>query len=359
MATTEIKTTADANRVVGRHLRNRTEMRADNARTLLEAAAGYDFLATISSTPSYELREAAVLRRRAAWLEKVRTHGAAAADAEFGRHGVRCQRWNHQRASFRPAGELFEPTRYGVELIDSDKVARAFVTTHHYSGSYPAARCRVGLYRMRELVGVAVFSVPMSNAALQKHCGTTDAVELGRFVLLDDVRANGETWFLARAFRALRAAKPGIRAVLSYSDPIRRVAADGSVVLPGHVGTIYQAANGRHTGRSKPATHWLDRRGMILSPRALSKIRNDHRGRDYAAAQLVAAGAPARAAHEDGRAWVTRALTDGPFRRFRHPGNLAYVWPVGRGARATRREFPTARPYPKTAVPQTSLLGAA
>jgi hypothetical protein len=32
-----------------------------------------------------------------------------------------------------------------------------------------------------------------------------EAVELGRLVLLDDVPANGESWFIARAFELLRA----------------------------------------------------------------------------------------------------------------------------------------------------------
>lgn len=269
---------------------------------------------------------------------------------------LRCQRWNNQRASFRPAGELVDTSRFGVELLDSDATARAFVQRHHYSGSYPAARCRVGLYRteglhVRTLIGVAVFSVPMSYAALEKHCGTRQAVELGRFVLLDDVGANAETWFLSRAFSALRDAKPDVEAVLSYSDPIRRRAADGSLVLPGHVGTIYQAHNARHVGRSKACTHWIDQTGRIVSPRALSKLRNETKGADYAYELLLAAGAPERRPLEDSRAYVARALEAGPFRRFRHPGNLAYVWAVGSKSerRRTARGFPSPLPYPKAA----------
>lgn len=29
--------------------------------------------------------------------------------------------------------------------------------------------------------------------------------------------------------------------------------------------------------------------------------------------------------------WVDRALAEGPFRRFKHPGNLAYGWPLWGG----------------------------
>ena len=107
-----------------------------------------------------------------------------------------CQRWRHRRDSYRPAGEPIDPSRYGVEPIADDTTARAFIVAHHYSGSLPAARCRVGLYRTRpfarpELVGVAVFSQPASEAVLPKWLGTSAGVELGRLVLLDDVPASG------------------------------------------------------------------------------------------------------------------------------------------------------------------------
>ncbi len=258
------------------------------------------------------------------------------------------QRWRGRRESFRPAGEAFDPSSYGVEPLESDATARAFVEAHHYSGSYPAARSRVGLYRTGgELVGVAVFSVPMSAQVLTKWTGTSDAVELGRFVLLDDVPGNAESWFLARAFRVVRDELEGLRAVVSFSDPVRRRTSEGELVLPGHVGTIYQAHNGRHVGRTNRATHWLDRDGRVVSNRALSKLRSGSKGAGYAYDVLRSAGAPARLPLEDGRAYVRRALREGPFRSFRHPGNLAYVWAVGRGRKATQRGFRDALPYPK------------
>lgn len=243
-----------------------------------------------------------------------------------------CQRWRERRDSYRPAGEPIDPGRYGVELLE-ERPAKAFVCAHHYSGSYPAARLRVGLYRAAgaarraELVGVAVFSVPAQPRVIPRYLpGSAAGVELGRFVLLDDVPANGETWFLARAFRALHAALPEVAGVVSYSDPVRRAAADGLVVTPGHVGTIYQAFNGTYLGRSRGETLVLDPRGRALSRRALSKIRLEERGAGYAYEQLLAAGAPARRPLEDGAEYVERALAEGPFRRLKHPGNHVYAW---------------------------------
>lgn len=126
-----------------------------------------------------------------------------------------CQRWREHRATYRPAGEPIDPTRYGIELIDDDTTAAGFVVRHHYSGNFPAARLRVGLYRQRrwvrpELVGVAVFSVSGQQAVVPHYMPglvAAQGVELGRFILLDDVEANGETWFLARAFAVLRTAR--------------------------------------------------------------------------------------------------------------------------------------------------------
>ena len=45
----------------------------------------------------------------------------------------------------------------------------------------------------------------------------------------------------------------------------------------------------------------------------------------YAYSQLLAAGAPPIRPGETGRGYVGRALLEGPFRKIRHPGNLAYV----------------------------------
>jgi hypothetical protein len=259
------------------------------------------------------------------------------------------QRWRQGRDSYRPLGEPIDPSRYGVEIIEDDRTPKAFVEAHHYSGSYPAARFRVGLCRSRpffapELVGVAVFSVPAQQAVIPRYLPDltpADGVELGRFVLLDDVPANGETWFLARAFRALRAAL-GVRGVVAYSDPFRRTNAQGDVVLPGHVGTIYQAFNGSYLGQSRARTILLDPAGRVLNERTISKIRLGERGEDYAYRQLRRLGAPSRTTGEDGAAYVERVLGCGLFRRVRHPGNHVYAWPLERGVETSERvvEFP-------------------
>ena len=261
------------------------------------------------------------------------------------------QRWRDRRDSYRQRGDRFDPSAFGVEVLREDREARAFVQAHHYSGSYPAARCRVGLYRGREgwyrgeLVGVAVFSVPMAQAVIPRWGGVEAAsgVELGRFVLLDSVGFNAESWFLSRALRALRAELPEVEAVVSLSDPVPRSTSSGIVVTPGHVGTIYQALGASYRGRTEARTHYQGADGRFLSPRALSKIRGEERGWEYASRDLIQAGADPRWIGEAPEAWLARVLPS--FRRVRHPGNHVYLFRIDpRGRRSAEASI---LPYPK------------
>lgn len=261
-----------------------------------------------------------------------------------------CQRWLDHRSFYRPAREAFDPKGHEVHEMTSDAEARAFVEAHHYAASYPAARFRFGLRAGSSLVGVAVFSVPM-RAEVLRPFAMNDGVGLGRLVLLDGVLANAESWFVARCFEALR--RQGVAGVVSFSDPVRRTALDGRVVLPGHVGTVYQALNATYTGRSTARTLRLMPDGTIFSPRAASKIRNGEVGWRYAVEQLVAAGAPEPSS--DLRTWLPVALA-AVSRPLRHDGNHRYVWALNK---RDRKHLPASLPYPKFVTDQHELPFAA
>lgn len=255
------------------------------------------------------------------------------------------QRWRDRRGSYRPAGETIDASEY--EVAEGGELdAKAFVTAHHYSASYPAARWRFHLYRRGALVGVAVFSHPCRDSILTKTfpiASARDAVELGRFVLLDEVPGNGETWFLARCFERLRGQ---VRGVLSTSDPEPRTTIDGRLVFPGHVGTIYQAFNAVHLGRGKKRILRLLPDGRVFSERAISKVRSMERGWRRCAAELEAAGAaPVGDPDAAGaRAWLATWLSR-VTRPFPHPGNHRYAWSLDR-----RMDWrPERLPYPKLA----------
>jgi hypothetical protein len=218
------------------------------------------------------------------------------------------------------------------------------VEAHHYSASYPAARRRFGLFQDGPLCGVAVFSQPMSDGVFRDFAAPpAECLELGRFVLLDHIAANAETWFLARCLKSLRA--EGFAGVVAMSDPHPRRDSSGAVTFRGHVGTIYQASNAHCLGRSTARTLHLLPDGTTFSARAAQKIRAREQGWRYAVAQLTEAGAaPPPAEADDLRPWLRAALS-AVTRPLRHRGNHRYGWALHRRAWAAD----TSRlAYPKT-----------
>jgi len=171
-----------------------------------------------------------------------------------------CQRWRHRQHSWRRTSEGgFNPDHYGVAEIAGDTTPKAFIETHHYSGSYVSALRRYGLYDITGpapgLAGVAVLSYPANDAVLLKPfpglAKGDESAELGRLVLLDEVPANAESHFMAEVFRL--AADVGYRGIVSFSDPNPRYDDDGKLTMPGHLGIVYQALNARYTNwRHRP-----------------------------------------------------------------------------------------------------------
>jgi hypothetical protein len=248
------------------------------------------------------------------------------------------QRWQGGLPFYRPPDPI-RTAEYDVDAIAGDTVAKAFIEQHHYSGTYPAARFRFGLYHRGALAGVAVFSHPCNDKVLTSTFPgrALDSVELGRFVLLDEVPGNGETWFLARCFEQLRA--QDLRGVVSFSDPVPRQTREGLTIFRGHIGTIYQAHNGAYRGRGTARTLRLLPDGSVVSARALQKIRRGERGWHYAAEQLVAFGADPCEGNR--RVWLRRWLPR-VTRTLAHPGNFKYAWPLRKGERLA-----SVGPYPK------------
>ena len=264
-----------------------------------------------------------------------------------------CQRWLNRQHSWRHTSEGgFNRLAFDVSAL-GELAAKAFVEQHHYSGSYPAALQRYGLWLHEQLVGVAVLSVPAQAKVLTNVFpeleAYTESAELGRFVLLDEVPANAESWFLARIFEL--AAAQGTRGLVSFSDPQPRTSADGTTTLAGHVGTIYQATNARYTGRGTPRSLHLLPNGQVFNHRSEQKIRSGEKGHEYAEELLCSFGARPRRVREDRAAWLEKALRQARVRTYRHPGNHRYAFALG--DKRQRRTVSIALPalaYPK-AVP--------
>ncbi|MFD8565192.1 hypothetical protein ACFV1N_48690, partial [Streptosporangium canum] len=254
-----------------------------------------------------------------------------------------CQRWTESKTpSWRHRSEGgFDADRYGVAAL-SEASAKQFILTHHYSGSYPAARLRYGMWDLTaskpEIVGVAVLSVPTSRATLTNAFPDLDpyvqSLELGRFVLTESVPANGESWFLSQAFRL--AAAEGIRGIVSFADPRPRLTLGGDIVFPGHLGIIYMASNCLYAGRTTPRTLTMLPDATVLSERSMAKVRNQERGHGYVERQLIQYGAAPRHPDHDPADWLNQQLPAIGARRIRHDGKHRFcgqftsvaVWPT-------------------------------
>lgn len=251
------------------------------------------------------------------------------------------QRHRDGHTRWRSAREVENVRGLDVAVIDRG-ATRAFVEQHHYERSMPADRFRFGLYKRGELVGAAVFSQPIRDEVTAVLPGEPiERTELGRLVLLDHIGANAESWFVARCAEHLERA--GLTGFVSFSDPVQRSTLDGRVVMPGHIGIVYQALNGVYLGRSRVDTVRLLPDGTNLPSRRLAKIRQRERGWWPAVQSLIEYGAREPRMGEDLSAWLVEVLPT-ITRTFRHPGKHRYAWVL---RRRDRRHLPASLPYPK------------
>jgi hypothetical protein len=185
-------------------------------------------------------------------------------------------------------------------------------------------------------------------------------------VLLDEVPANAESWFLGevrhKAARksVLKPDKPILRGLVMFSDPVLRRRADGTDLTPGHVGTIYQAIGCEYLGRSDASTEALLPDGTVFGRRTAQKIRAQERGHAYAERKLVALGARPMRPGERPAAWLREALDAAGARKFRHPGKHKYAIALGE-TRTDRADVTIIggrdhRSYPKRDLGQLDLL---
>ena len=190
----------------------------------------------------------------------------------------------------------------------------------------------VGLFRADELVGVAVLGIPVRAEILTRPFPNLEPYrssgELSRFVLLDSIPANAETYFLGRLFGYLRA-ETAVRGVLAFSDPYpRRVG--GIVTMPGHIGHIYISHNATYLGRSTARTVCMLSDGTVLNDRSQAKVRARDRGWRHVAARLVDLGAAAPPDSGDLASWLRDAVRQVGAQPVRHGGCLRYAWALDR-----------------------------
>lgn len=237
------------------------------------------------------------------------------------------QRWRERKTFFVDGSRLFNPRGFEVAEI-SESEAKDYILRTHYSGTYPAARRRFGLFLGGTLIGCADLSHPMADCVLTKYFGGSarESLELGRFVIDDHDRAgfNCESWFFARCRETLK--REDYRGIISFCDDLKRTDSAGKTVFTGHIGVSYCAQNAVYTGRAAKSLIYLLPDGRAISRRTISKIRNNETGAEYAAAQLIAHGADSFPSDPAERrrwleTWLPRITRSTP-----HPGNHRYLF---------------------------------
>jgi hypothetical protein len=273
------------------------------------------------------------------------------------------QRWRHGLATWqRRRDGGFDRHRYLVAAGD-ERAIRGFVQQHHYSAAWPAARLRFGLWDRSTglLVGALVLGVPMHPAVLTGPFPELEpyqqSLELSRLVLLDQVPSNAESWFCTQVFAL--AHDCGIRGLVAYADPMpRTLVTEGGpqVLMPGHVGTVYQACGAVYTGRgrARPTTFLPD--GTVLTDRAIAKLLAGDQGAHGVLTRLSAFAGAIPYDGADPRAWLNAHLRAIGATQTRHPGNHRYLFALGsRRRRTTPRIALPAQPYPKKHQPTLGL----
>lgn len=252
------------------------------------------------------------------------------------------QRWRNGKSRFIPIREPFNPREFEVAEI-REAAAKEMILTHHYLKSFPASRRRFGLFLHAKLVGVAVFSQPTNNLTITNvfNCQPADGLELGRFLLLDEIGFNAESWFLARCREVLRREYVG---VVMFSDDQCRLDERGEKVFAGHLGKIYASTGSTFLGRGTPRVLRLLPDGTTFNDRTISKIRKNESGCQYAAGILERFGAaPLPEDPSERPAWLTLWLNR-LTRPLKHTGCLKYAWSFSKSVQLV------GLPYPKIKI---------
>lgn len=305
------------------------------------------------------------------------------------------QRWHDRKERWRSDSTLFEPATHYVAPLTQDE-ANQFVSRNHYlGGGIQASIFRVGLFdagtrmdtlqdaprRTDRLVGAAIFAdaerwlVKKWAPGMTDRSGGAPPLKLARLVLNDEVAFNGETWFLGAALKLMRQgyrrplkhhsqtpwAARRFSVLISLSDPVPHVLPGKKVVMPGHIGRVYQAFNGSYRGRTKPGDEVWTENGTPLSGLTVSKVGTTRSGHEAALAYLQRVTGVPRSPGEPLRTYrkraLNRALEKGVLLNISHPGKHVYLWDLrGRALEIDPRSEAVRRFYERAAPQKRDLL---
>ncbi|MEV4177814.1 hypothetical protein [Nonomuraea sp. NPDC049709] len=117
--------------------------------------------------------------------------------------------------------------------------------------------------------------------------------------------------------------------ILAYSDPVARIAADGTVIMPGHDGVSYRSCNAVYLGRTTARPMWLMPDGTTIPERSLQKVRAGEPSAEHTVRRLLDVSATPRCRGQHRRGWVGQSLHEVGAITIRHGGNHKFAWTIG------------------------------
>ncbi|MGP3961684.1 hypothetical protein ACTWPT_37375 [Nonomuraea sp. 3N208] len=120
-----------------------------------------------------------------------------------------------------------------------------------------------------------------------------------------------------------------MRGILAYADPVARIAADGTVIMPGHDGVGYRSCNAVYLGRTAARSMWLMPDATTIPERSLQKLRAGEPSAEHTVRKLLTAGARPRRRGQSRRDWLAQALCEVGGVQIRHGGNHRFAWTIG------------------------------
>lgn len=175
----------------------------------------------------------------------------------------------------------------------------------HYSRSLPVGKLvRIGAWERGEFIGSIIFAWGMNKSLGSPYgLGMDECCELVRVALRK--HESHVSRMMSLAMRFLKKQSPGLRLVVSFSDPAEN-----------HHGGIYQACNWVYSGQSAPGYEWR-LNGKRLNKRAYT-------GHNFGSPKMqVPSGAV----------------------KVNLPGKHRYIMPLDEEMR--QRILPLSKPYPK------------
>lgn len=182
-------------------------------------------------------------------------------------------------------------------LEDDDlKSALETIKANHYSHSIPSGKTFA--FRFRE--AIILFSIPANRNIAKFLLGHPGNVwELTRLWAPDAHDPNLLTQAISYGIKQIKAAVPGLDALVSYADP-----------NVGHEGGVYRAASWVYTGQSEEGRYYRSREGQVVARRKF------HSGkRALRKAEIEALG----------------------YRELKLPGKHRFAFPVSRAAKRAFR----------------------